>query len=81
MTNDLSEIKSQVKALYDKKQTIHIDLSLKCKNKNHSDYVAEITGIYPNVFTIKTLENGIEKPYSFQYADLLIHNIEIAEIK
>lgn len=80
MTNDLSVIKSQVKALYEKKQTVHIDMSQRNKNKNLTNVSAEITGVYPNVFTLKTVGTTKETSYNFQYADLLIHNLEIKEL-
>lgn len=80
MTNDLSLIKVRVNALFLKKQKIHIDLSQKNKNKNLSHLTAEITGVYPNVFTVKAVKNGRETDYNFQYTDLLIHNVEIEEL-
>lgn len=80
MTNDLSEIKMQIKVLCEKKQTIHVDMSLRNKNKNLSDLKGEITGVYPNVFTIDVFESEHKKSYNFQYTDLLINNIKIAEI-
>lgn len=80
MTNDLSVIKTQVKTLFLKKQKIHIDLSQKNKNKSLSHLSAEITGVYPNVFTVKAMKNGRETAYNFQYSDLLIHNVAIEEL-
>ena len=39
-----------------------------------------ITAVYPNIFTARLKEDGIERNYTFQYVDLLTHTMEIKEL-
>ena len=80
MTNNLSVIKSQVKHLYQTNPEVHIDLSFKNVRKHFTNVSAVITAVYSNIFTAMLKENGVEKPYTFQYVDILTHNIEIKEL-
>lgn len=76
----LSLIKSQVKYLFKTNPEVHIDISNKSERKHLTNVSAVITAIYPNIFTARLKENGIERKYTFQYVDLLTHNIEIREL-
>lgn len=78
MTNILSQIKSQIINLYNQNSVIHIDIAKKNKNFN-SDISCKITAVYPNIFTVLSNEE-CQKSYSFQYVDLITHNICIKEL-
>lgn len=81
MTNNLSVIKSQIMCLYKNNPNVHINIFARTERKHIENVSAEITAVYPNIFIAKLKENNIEKSYTFQYVDLLTHNIEIKELK
>lgn len=80
MATSLSAVKLKVKDLYQTKTQLHVDLNSKSKHKHLTNISAAITGVYPNLFTVVLLENGTEKHYTFQYADLLTNDITIKEL-
>lgn len=86
----LSLIKTQVMYLFRQcgfgsplpkaKLKVHIDISNRSGKKYLTNIPAVITAVYPNIFTAKSEEGGIERNYTFQYADLLTHPVEIKEL-
>ncbi|MBR2877805.1 MAG: hypothetical protein IKB92_01765, partial [Clostridia bacterium] len=78
--NALSHIKSQVMYLFNTNPKVHIDISNKGERKHLSNVPAVITAVYSNIFTATLNEDGVVKKYTFQYADLLIHNVVIKEL-
>lgn len=80
MVNNISVIKAQVKALYNEHQKIHMDITFKGDRKHLTNISAQITAVYPNIFAVKSEEDGGEKAYTFRYADVFTHNVEIKEL-
>ncbi len=80
MTNSLSLIKRQIIYLYKANTQVHIDITNKSSRKYLTNVPAVITAVYPNIFTARLQENNIERNYTFQYVDLITHNIEIKEL-
>ncbi len=76
----LSLIKSQVMYLFKTNPKVHIDISNRSDRKHLTNVAAVITAVYPNIFTAKLKEDGIERNYTFQYVDLLTHTMEIKEL-
>lgn len=80
MTSNLSTVKSRLALLYSSDPKVHIDLFQKRDRKHITNAEAEITAVYPNVFTAKISEDGVQKNYTFQYVDLITHNVVIREL-
>ena len=78
--NTLSLIKSQVMYLFKTNPKVHIDISNRSDRKHLANVPAIITAVYPNIFTARLKEDGIERKYTFQYVDLLTHTMEIKEL-
>ena len=78
--NTLSLIKSQVMYLFKTNPKVHIDISSRSDRKHLTNAPAIISAVYPNIFTARLKEDGIERKYTFQYVDLLTHTIEIKEL-
>ena len=66
--------------LFKTNPNVHIDISNRRDRKHLTNVSAVITGIYPNIFTVRLKENDVEKNYTFQYIDLLTHTMEIKEL-
>lgn len=77
MTNHLSEIKSQIKKLYNENPNVLADLSFRGERNHLKDVPAVITAVYSNIFTVNIDENGIIRKHSFQYSDILTGNLKI----
>lgn len=80
MADSLSKIKLQIMKLYEENPMVHMDLSFKSERKHLENVCAEITAVYPKIFTVKINENGVVKNCSFQYTDILIHTVTIKEL-
>ena len=78
--NTLSLIKSQVMYLFKTNPKVHIDISSRSNRKQLANAPAIITAVYPNIFTARLKEDGIERKYTFQYVDLLTPTLEIKEL-
>ena len=76
----LSLIKSQVMSLFKTNPKVHIDISNRSDRKHLANIPAVITAVYPNIFTARLKEDGIERNHTFQYVDLLTHTMEIKEL-
>lgn len=73
----LTEIKEKIKQLFNQNKQIHITFK---KNKTITTHIADIIGVYPNFFTIKskTINNGLT--LSVTYLDLILDNIVVDEL-
>jgi len=76
----LSLIKSKVMYLFKTNPKVHIDISNRSDRKHLTNVPAVITAVYPNIFIARLKENNVEKNCTFQYVDLLTHNMEIKEL-
>lgn len=76
----LSIIKSQVMYLFETNPKVHIDISNRSDRKHLVNVPATITAVYPNIFTARLKEDGIERECIFQYVDLLTHTMKIKEL-
>ena len=56
----LSLIKSQVMHLFKTNPKVHIDISSRSGRKQLTNVPAVITAVYPNIFTTRLKEDGIE---------------------
>lgn len=72
-------IKKDVKKLYDSGAIIHVAVSMNRPKINKEGVQAKIVGAYPHIFQIE--ECSAEKQrYTFQYTDILIGQVRIAEL-
>ena len=75
--SQINQVKSNIESLYKKNQTIHI---LFRKNKVTTENEAQITGVYPNFFGIKTISTNTNTVKSVQYIDIILDNVSITEL-
>lgn len=78
---DIEVIKTKIKWLYENNVDIHVDVHSKRPKISVQDAIANITGVYKNLFTIETFEKGMKKTYSVQYTDLFIGKVKIKELE
>ena len=78
---DIEEIKAKIKELYESGIEIHVNVHSKKPKIDVNDANAHITGIYRNLFTIETQDNGLKKQYTVQYTDLFIGKVKILELE
>ena len=81
MMQSIDVIKGSIKKLYENKTEIHVDVHSQKPKINVSGASAKITGVYKNLFIIETVENGMKKLYTVQYADLFIGKVKIEELE
>lgn len=81
MMQNIDVIKESIKKLYENKTEIHVDVHSTKPKINVVDSPAKITGVYRNLFTLETVENGLKKLYTVQYTDLFIGKVRIDELK
>lgn len=80
MVNQLTQIKQQLKQLYETNPDVHIDVFFKKERKRLENIPARITAVYPNLFSALLYLDDGEKIYTFQYVDILIHSVAIKEL-
>ncbi len=78
---DINVIKTAIVELYEKSVEIHVDVNSTRPKIHVENAPAKITGVYKNLFTIETLENGLKKTYTVQYTDLFIGKVRIKELE
>lgn len=78
---DIDLIKEQIKRLFELGGEISIEIHSKKPKLHIVDASATITGVYKNLFTLQTVENGLKRVYSVQYTDLFIGKIKIKELE
>lgn len=79
--HDIEEIKAKIKELYENGAEIHVDVHSKKPKIKVENSPACITGVYRNLFTIETQDNGLKKQYTVQYTDLFIGKVKISELE
>lgn len=79
--NTLDYIKKEIKAFYDNKQEIHINISISHPKVELTRNPAKITGVYSNLFRIEEYSKGSPATHTVKYSELLTKQIEIVEIK
>ena len=79
MSHNLQLIKSKIGLLYANNPNVHISYCLNNSKTHNQNITANITGVYPNIFTAQdALVN--KKIYNFQYVDILIGRVKIKEL-
>ena len=78
---DINAIKAAIAELYEQKREIHVDVHSTKPKINVVSAPATIVGVYRNLFTIQTVENGLKKIYTVQYTDLFIGKVRIEELE
>lgn len=79
--SDVLAIKAAISELYEKNIEIHVDVHSTRPKISVDSAPAKITGVYKNLFTIESVENGLKKTYTVQYTDLFIGKVRIKELE
>ena len=78
--NSIDIIRSNIWKLY----VTHPNIHLRVVNRKQKIYLnyepAVIKGVYPHIFQVEENSCGSPKTYTFQYTDVLSHQIEIVEL-
>ena len=72
----IEEIRIAIQRLFARDPVIHVDVSVNRPKIRIQDQEARITGVYRNIFQIEA--EG--KPYTLQYADVLMGSVKISEL-
>ncbi len=75
----LDLIKKKVAYLYSTNPKIHVNVKLNHPRLEIKNGVAEIKGVYKNIFCIEEYTTGVPRTHSLQYVDILTKNFEIIE--
>ena len=78
--DNLKYIKSEIERLYKTNPNIHITVKLARPKVIVKGTSAVITGVYRNIFQIEENDSGHPTRHTFQYGDVLIGHISIAEL-
>ena len=78
--DNLEYIKSGIEKLYKTNPNIHITVKLARPKVIVEGTPAVITGVYRNIFQIEETDNGYPTRHTFQYGDVLIGCVSIAEL-
>ena len=76
----LDYIKKEITRLYQTNPNIHISVRLTRPKVIVEGTPAVITGIYRHIFQIEENDSGRPTRHTFQYADVLIGQVSIAEL-
>lgn len=77
----LDIIKIQIQKFYKENRSVHINAVLTASKVTLKDEPVLIKGVYPHIFRIEERSSGKPKCHTFQYTDVLLHHIEIAELE
>ena len=80
MSTKLHIVKEQIRELYKRKAPLHISLAVNHAKLHLKKFKAEITGVYPNLFSVETLASEKKEKHILQYVDILSGNIDISEL-
>lgn len=75
------QIRQRILERYQSDPKIHLNVSLKSPKLELKNVEAEITGVYRYIFQIEEETSGEKKRHTLQYADVLLHSIEILELE
>lgn len=73
-------IKERIAELYKTNPNIHINVSMTRPKIHLENESVVIKGVYSHIFQIEEYSSGSPKSYTLQYSDVLIKQIEIAEL-
>jgi len=77
----LDIIRDNIKKLYETNPNIHIDVAITSPKVNLKNQPVVIKGVYPHIFQIEETSSGSPKCHTLQYADVLLHHIDILELE
>jgi uncharacterized protein Veg len=77
----LEKIRHEIERLYGIGECIHINISMTHPKLVVHNVVAEIKGVYPNIFIIEERDCGFPRRHSLSYTDVLIKQVEILELR
>lgn len=76
----LDMVKRRIRYLYEHQPQIHLNSNI--RSKLHLENApATIVGVYPYVFVVSENEHGYDITHTLMYTDVLIGQVEIAELK
>jgi len=76
----LDVIRKEIQKLYQTNPNIHVNITMKHPKIYLHNEPAVIKGVYPHIFQIEEHSSGCAQTHSLQYADVLMHSVEIREL-
>lgn len=76
----MQQIRQYILERYHTNPKIRINASLSEPKLHWSNVEVTITGVYAHIFRIEKMESGQKKRYTLQYADVLLHHIELLDL-
>ena len=78
--DNLERIKNGIERLYKTNPNIHLSIKLTRPKIIVEETPAVITGVYKNIFQIEENDSGHPTRHTFQYGDVFIGHVSIAEL-
>lgn len=78
--HSLQEIKARIQQRFQTDPNIHVNISLQRPRLQLQNVEAKITGVYAHIFQIEEASSGQCRRHTLQYADVLLHSIDILEL-
>lgn len=75
----LDMVKRRIRYLYEHHPDIHLNYHIRSKIQLEN-IPATIVGVYPHLFVVSESGHGYDKQCTLKYTDVLIGQIEIAEL-
>lgn len=77
---ELKQIRRRISERYRSDPNIRINVSLRQPRLHLRDVPVKITGAYRHIFQVEEDSPGKPKRHALQYADVLMHDIELLDI-
>lgn len=81
LINSLDNIKSEIQKIYNTNPLIHINGAVTNPNMVFNNKPVIINAVYPHAFQIEEVGSRPPMIHVIQYADVLLHHIDIVEIE
>ena len=73
-------IKNRIRELYESGEPVHISINMTHPKLIVNNSTAKIIGVYKSIFQIEERDSGTPHRHTFQYNDVLIGRVVIAEL-
>lgn len=74
-------IKNRIQKLYETAPQVHVSVMIPHTRTVLENDLAEIKGVYRNVFRLEERSSGILRCHTVKYADIITKQIRIAELQ
>ena len=82
--NDIScmqQIRQRIQQQYRENPNVHVNVSLAHPRLRLKNVEATIIGAYAHIFQLEENQTGQKRRHTLQYADVLLHHIDILDMQ